>query len=98
MKSKEVVRAKLVARTEADCSEDEIINNKVHYRLTFESGRGWRWLKEEVYQTAEDIGIDLEPYKVNPSGVCSFELEVRELCRRDGVRDNDQKGLDSYGE
>lgn len=96
MKSPQVVRAKLKTRTEADCSDDEVTNNKVHYHLKYESSRGWDWLKSQVAKVSDDVEIDLELYKINTSGVCAFEVEVRELCRRENVRDDSQTGLDSY--
>jgi hypothetical protein len=81
---------------DADCSDDSVKNNKTHYHLKFESSRGWDWLEKQVYKTAEDTDIPLELYKINTSGVCAFEVEVRELCQREDVRDEDQIGLDSY--
>lgn len=96
MKSTQVVRAKLESRTEADCSDEEITNNKIHYHLRYESSRGWDWIEKQVWKVSEDVDIDLEVYKINTSGVCAFEVEVRELCRRENVRDDSQKGLDSY--
>lgn len=96
MKSPQVVRAKLETRTEADCSEDDVTDNKVHYHLKYESSRGWDWLERQVYEVGEDVDIDLDLYKINTSGVSAFEVEVRELTRRENVRDESQIGLDSY--
>lgn len=96
MNSPQHVRAKLEARTEADCSSQEISNNKYHYHLKYESSRGWDWLEQEVYKTAKDTDIDLELYKINTSGVCAFEVEVRELSPREDVRDEDQHDLSQF--
>jgi hypothetical protein len=96
MKSPQVVRAKLAARTEADCSDQCIKNNKVHYVLLFESNIGWKWLQNEVAEASTDTDIDLELYKIRTSGVNNFEVEVRELVRREDVRDEDQKALERY--
>jgi hypothetical protein len=96
MKSKQVIRAKLETRTDADCSKDEVKNNKVHYHLKYESSRGWDWLEQEVYKTSQDIGIDLELYKINTSGVCAFEVEVRELCQREGTTDENQRDFSHF--
>lgn len=96
MKTKQVIRAKLESRTDADCSNDEIKNNKVHYQLTFESSRGWDWLEQQVYKTSRDTGIDLELYKIDTSGVCAFSVEVRELHQRDGVTDENQRDFSSF--
>jgi hypothetical protein len=96
MKSPQVVKAKLEVRTDADCSADEIKNNKVHYHLKYESSRGWDWLEKQVYKTSEDLDIELELYQINTSGVSSFEVEVRELCQRENVRDENQQGLGEF--
>jgi len=96
MKSSQVVRAKLETRTEADCSSQEVTNNKIHYHLKYESNRGWDWLEQEVYKTSEDTGIDLELYKINTSGVCAFEVEVRELCTRENVTDEKQRDFSYF--
>lgn len=96
MKSREVVRAKLEARTEADCSESEVSNNKIHYYLKFESSRGWQWLYQQISDTSDELDIPLEPYKITTSGVSAFEVEVRELVRREGVVDENQQDLSSF--
>lgn len=96
MKSPQVIRAKLEVRTDADCSDDEVTNNKVHYHLKYESSRGWDWLESQVYKVSKDTDIDLELYKINTSGVCAFEVEVRELCQREDVRDEDQQDLADF--
>lgn len=96
MKSPQVIRAKLETRMDADCSDDTVENNKIHYHFKFESWRGWDWLEKQVYKTAEDTGIDLELYKINTSGVCAFEVEVRELCRREETTDENQHDLTKF--
>lgn len=96
MKSPEVVRAKLSARTEADCSEQEVKNNKMRYSLKFEDNIGWDWLYQQVEKTSEDVDIDMELWEIKPSGVHAFEVEVRELVRREGVNDDDQHGLGDF--
>lgn len=96
MKSTQVVRAKLETRTEADCSKDDVTNNKVHYHLKFESSRGWDWIESQVRKVSEDVDIDLETYKINTSGVCSFEVEVRELCHRENTTDENQRDFSEF--
>lgn len=98
MKSKEVVRAKLAARTDADCSDDEVKNNKIHYSLKYESSRGWDWLEEQVWKTSQDTGIDLELHKINTSGVCAYEVEVRELVRREDTTDDNQRDFSEFAD
>lgn len=94
--STNVVRAKLARRTDAVCSEEEVKNNKVHYRLKFEGNIGWDWVEEQVRKTSEDVKIPLELWKIYTSGVASFEIEVRELIRRENVTDDEQKALESF--
>jgi hypothetical protein len=94
--STNVVRAKLVRRTDAVCSDEKVKNNKIHYRLKFENDIGWDWIEGQVQKTSEDVEIPLELWKIHTSGVCSFEIEVRELIRREGVTDDGQKELESF--
>jgi hypothetical protein len=96
MKSPQVVRARLETRSEADCSKYEVKDNKIHYHLKFEQEIGWDWLTEQVRKTQEDEEIELELWKINTSGVCAFEVEVRELVRREGVNDDDQHALKDF--
>lgn len=96
MKSPEVVRAKLSTRTEADCSDHDIENNKIHYYLKFETDIGWDWLYSQVSKTSNDVDIELELWKIKPSGVHAFEVEVRELIRRENVNDEEQHGLSEF--
>lgn len=96
MKSPQVIRARLETRTEADCSKHEVKDNKIHYHLKFEQEIGWDWLTGQVRKTQEDEGIELELWKINTSGVCAFEVEVRELVRREGVNDDNQHALEDF--
>lgn len=96
MKTKQVIRAKLETRTDADCSTDEVKNNKVHYHLKYESSRGWDWLEKQVYKTSKDTDIDLELHKINTSGVSAFEVEVRELTQREGITDENQRDFTEF--
>lgn len=96
MKSPQTVRARLETRAEADCSKHEVKNNKIHYHLKFEKEIGWDWLTEQVKKTQEDEEIELELWKINTSGVCAFEVEVRELVRREGVSDDNQYALKDF--
>lgn len=94
--SPQVIQARLETRTEADCSKQEVKNNKIHYHLKFENSVGWDWVKGQVQKTQEDEGIELELWKINTSGVCAFEIEVRELVRREGINDDNQHALKDF--
>lgn len=96
MKSPEVVRAKLATRLDADCSDQRVKNNKMHYHFKFENSVGWKWVEQQVYEAAEDVDIDLELWRVNTSGVANFEIEIRELVRRKNVTDENQHGLADF--
>lgn len=93
--SKQFIRSNLVNYTNADCSKDEVKNNRIHYYLKFEQDVGWDWIYSQIKKCARDIDVQLEPYKIRPSGVSSFEVEVREVQRREGV-DDDQHDLSSF--
>lgn len=95
MESPQFVRAKLVSRTNADCSDQEAKNNRYHYTLKFEQSIGWDWLYHEISKCSGELDVTLEPWKINPSGVADFEIEVREVERREGI-DDAQIGLDSF--
>ena len=56
---------------------------------------GWDWTSAQVDKCSAEIGISLELWKVKPSGVGDFEIEVREVARREGI-DDSQAGLDSF--
>lgn len=94
-KSKEFVRANLVNYTNADCSEVEAKNNRFHYSLKFEQDIGWDWVYSQIKKCSAEIDVSLEPYKIRPSGMHAFEIEVREVERREGI-DDDQRGLSEF--
>lgn len=94
-KSAQFVRATLDNRTNADCSEQEVKNNRYHYFLRFEQSIGWDWLYGQVQKAESEVGLDLELWEIHPSGVGSFEVEVREVARREGIDDN-QRGLTDF--
>lgn len=96
MISPEVIRARLSTRLEADCSKHEVKDNKIHYYLKFENDIGWDWAREQVSKTASDEDVELELWKVRPSGMHNFEIEVRELVRRENVNDDDQHALADF--
>lgn len=89
------IRSKLVNYLEADCSDENVKNNRVHYRLRFESDRGWAWMEKQVDKLNRDLSVTLELYEICPSGVNDYEIDVREIERREGV-DDDQIGLGTY--
>lgn len=95
MKSPEFIRAKLSNRINADCSEQDVKNNRFHYRFRFEEDIGWDWLQTQVYKAENELDTELELWKIRPSGVNDFEVEVREVARREGI-DNSQKGLAEF--
>lgn len=95
--SPERIRAILVNRTNADCSEHEAKNNRYHYFLKYEQSIGWDWLYKQVDKASVDSDTDLELYKIRPSGLHDFEVEVRELARREGI-DSSQRGLTDFEE
>jgi hypothetical protein len=95
MKDPNFIRAKLVNRTNADCSEEEVKNNRYHYLLRFEQSIGWDWLHGQVYKAAQDLDVELELWEIHPSGVNDFEVEVREVNRRENI-DDEQHGLDDF--
>lgn len=95
MKSPQFIRARLVNRTTADCSEQTVKNNRYHYLLRFEQDIGWDWLESQVSKAESDTETSLELWKVRPSGVKDFEVEVREVARREGI-DEGQNSLDDF--
>lgn len=96
MKSTQVIRAKLVNRTNADCSTKTIENNKVHYYLKFDDSRGWGWLEKQVESLSEDENIPLDLYKIETSGMSAFEVVVRELCKREDTTDDSQRDFSEF--
>ncbi len=95
MESPEFIRANLVSRTNADCSDDTVKNNRYHYFLRFEQAIGWDWLNQQVAKCSAEMDVSLELWKIRPSGVQDFEIEVREIARREGI-DDSQQGLDKF--
>lgn len=95
MESPQFIRANLVSRTNADCSDQEVKNNRYHYRLRFEKSIGWDWLDQQVSKCSAELEASLELWEIHPSGVADFEIEVREIQRREGI-DSNQRGLDSF--
>lgn len=95
MKSPQFIRAKLSNRTNADCSNHEVKNNRFHYFLKFEQDIGWDWIEKQVKKASYQMDMELELWKIRPSGVSDFEIEVREVARRKGI-DGSQRGLDEY--
>jgi hypothetical protein len=95
MKSPQFIRAQLSNRTNADCSEHEVKNNRYHYHLKFKEERGWDWTYGQVQKASSEIGVNLELWKIRPSGVASYEIEIREVDRREGI-DADQRGLGEF--
>lgn len=95
MESSQFVRAKLVNRTTADCSEESVENNHYHYHLKFGEDIGWDWLDTQVAKLSAELDVTLELWKIHPSGMHSFEVEVREVDPRPNI-DNSQKGLSDF--
>lgn len=95
MSSPEFVRAKLVSRTNAACSSQEVKNNRVHYYLRFEKSIGWDWLQAQVDKTSHELSLPLEVWEIHPSGVNDYEIEVREVDRRPGI-DGNQRDLKDF--
>lgn len=93
--SKQFVRAKLTNRTNADCSNVEAKNSRWHYFLRFEQSIGWDWLYGQVQKASSELDVNVELWEIHPSGVNDFEIEVREVERRQGI-DGDQRGLTYY--
>lgn len=96
MKSPNVIRARLEVRTEANCSNYTVENNKIHYHLSFDKSVGWDWLSTQVDKTRKEEDMELELWKIDTSGVCAFEVEVRELARREDTNDENQHELRDF--
>lgn len=97
MTSPEFIRATLVNRTKADCSEQTVKNNHYHYLLKFDNPIGWDWLYGQVNKAEKDVSRKLELWKIRPSGVDSFEVEVREVAKRPDI-DSGQNSLFDFEE
>lgn len=94
MPSEMYIRSQLVNFTNADDSESEAKNNRIHYSLSFDESIGWDWIETQVYKCSSKVGLPLEPYKLRP-GDESFTVEVREVERREAI-DESQHGLSEY--
>lgn len=95
--SPEFIRATLANRTNADCSEQQVKNNRYHFFLRFEKSIGWDWIKAQVGKCCAKLDRDVELYEIHPSGVGDFEIEVREVQRREDI-DDSQRGLSDFEE
>lgn len=95
MESPQYIRAQLVNYTNAECSDKSVKNNRHHYHLKFEEDIGWDWLQSQVRKASAELNVTIEMWKVRPSGMMSFEVEVREVERREGI-DDDQRGLTEF--
>jgi hypothetical protein len=93
--SKEYIRAQLSNRLNADCSHTEAKNNRWHYYLKITESIGWDWTYSQVMKADAAMERDIEMWKMHPSGMNSFEIEVREVNRREGI-DEDQQGLTDF--
>jgi len=93
--SDKYIRAMLENRTNAECSSSEVKNNRFHYHLRFEESIGWDWVSEQITKVCKNLEVDIELWKINPSGVGDFEIEVRELSQRKDIDEN-QRGLDYF--
>lgn len=97
MKSPQFVRAKLTNRTNADCSEREVKNNRCHYFFKFEKSIGFDWIKSQVAKAEHELDMELELWEIHPSGMKDFEVEIREVARRENI-DDSQMGLSEFEE
>jgi len=70
-------------------------NCRYHYFLRFEQSIGWDWLYGQVKKSQRELDVNLELWEIHPSGVSDFEVEVREVERREGIDDN-QRGLSDF--
>jgi hypothetical protein len=95
MESPQFIRAKLANQLQADCSDQRVENNRYIYSLRFEEDIGWDWAYTQVRKVDSDIDRAIEPWKICPSGMHDFEIEVREVAQREGIDDN-QRGLTDF--
>lgn len=93
--SPQFIRAKLENQLQAACSDQRVSNNRYIYSLRFEEDIGWDWAYTQVRKVNANIDRSIEPWKICPSGVNDFEIEVREVAQREGI-DDSQMGLDSF--
>jgi hypothetical protein len=52
-------------------------------------------LKIQITKASTQTDTDLEIWKIRPSGINDFEIEVRETARRQGI-DNSQMGFSDF--
>lgn len=97
MNSPEHIRAVLVNLTNADCSDHEAKNNRYHYFLKFEQSIGCDWIDKQIQKVNADIEPRVEKWEIHPSGVNNFEIEIREVRRREGI-DDSQHDLTEFEE
>lgn len=96
-KSTAVIRASLENYTTADCSDQSVKDCRYHYHLKFEESVGWDWLYGQVAKCADKQELELELWKIRPSGMQAFEVEVREVERRATAdEDDNQRGLTDF--
>jgi hypothetical protein len=93
--SKEFIRTKLVNRTNANDSMTEAKNNRWHYYVEFDESIGWDWIKTQIKKAKAELDVQLEVWEIHPSEDGVFEIEIREVDRREGI-DNSQSGLSSF--
>lgn len=94
-KSKEFIRSRLVNFTNASCSDDDVKDSRYHYYLKFNESVGFDWIEKQITKCSSEVGRSMELYKIRPSGIHSFEIEVRELERRNQIDEN-QNYLGEY--
>lgn len=95
MSSSKFIRATLANRLNADCSREEVKNNRYHYFFKFEKSMGWDWTEHQIQKSMEKFENTVELYEIHPSGVNDFEIEIRETARREGI-DESQSGLHQF--
>ena len=95
MKSPEFIQTKLEARANASRSSFEVKHNRYHYSLVFTESIGVSWLYAQVQKASAETETPLELWEVHPGSDATFEAEVRETNRREGIDDN-QNSLSSF--
>lgn len=96
MKAPDTIRKRLETRCEAKNSSKEVKNNKYHYHLEFTESIGWDWIQGQIGKMASDEDIRLELWEINPLIGGGFDIEVRELVRREGINDDNQHSLTKF--
>lgn len=87
MESPQFIRAKLENQLQADCSEQTVENNRYIYSLRFEDRIGWDWAYTQINKVNKSLDREIEPWRISPSGVNDFEIEVREVVQRESIDD-----------